>query len=124
MISTTIGVFVFLLFLLMAVQVTYNLYATTMVTSAAHDAARRVAGAAAEGDPSALARGEAWVKELLGEYGERNVDDVAVRRIADAVVVRVVARNPSFVPPAFRRPLGLDTIDRSVRVRIEREIEP
>ena len=122
MISTTTGVFTFLLFLLLAVQLAYNLYATTMVTSAANDAARRVAGAAQADDPDADVEAEAWVRELLGSYGRENVEEVSVRLDQRHVVLRVVAKNPGFLPPVIRRPLGFDRIDRTVRVRIEREV--
>jgi len=108
--------------MLVAVQVAYNLYATTMVTSAASDAARRLAGAAADGDPDASAKAEAWVRELLGPYGDANVDAVEVTRTAEVVRLRVVARNPGLVTPLVGRPLGLDRIDRTVTMRVEREI--
>lgn len=110
------------MFLLLAVQVAYSLYATTMVTSAANDAARRLAGAAAADDVAATATAERWVRDLLGTYGDDNVDLVAATRTADVATVRVVATNPSFLPPVVRRPLGFDRIDRTARVRVERVV--
>jgi hypothetical protein len=106
----------------LAVQVSYNLYATTMVTSAANDAARRLAGQATAGDADAEAKAELWVRELLGEYGREHVQEVDAERTAEVVRLRVVARNPGFVPLAVRRPLGFDRIDRTVTIRLEREI--
>ena len=122
MISTTTGVFTFLLFLLLAVQVAYNLYATTMVTSAAHDAARRIAGADMRDDPNAQVVAERWVRELLGSYGREHVRNVTLRTDRQQVVLRIEADNPSLLPPVIRRPIGLDSIDRTVRVRIEDEV--
>ena len=44
LIGTSAGFLVFLVLLLGAVQITYDLYATSMVTAAARDAATSVAG--------------------------------------------------------------------------------
>ena len=93
-----------------------------MVTSAAQDAARRLAGAASTRDDVAAGEAEAWVRELLGSYGEDNVRTVTVAEDDGQIVLRVVARNPGFLPPVIRRPMGFDEIDRTVRVRIEREV--
>jgi hypothetical protein len=114
-ISSIFGLLVVLVLLLLAVQVTYDLYATSAVTAAAYDAARVVAGA--DGGPGAAAAAEDGARRSLGRYGEDvaftwSVDD-------DAVELRVVARNPSFLPVALRRPLGIDVVDRTVRVRTE-----
>ena len=111
-----IGVLVFLLLLLVAVQVIYNLYATSAVTAAAFDGARLAAGSARVDEAAA----EAHVKSVLGEYGAERVD-VRFRPDPEDVVLTVVADNPSFLPPALRRPLGFDRIERTVRVRIERD---
>ena len=116
MISSIFGLFVMLVLLLFAVQVVYDLYATSAVTAAAYDAARVVAGA--DGGPGATASAEESARQALGRYGERlefawTVDD-------EVVVLRVVARNPGFLPAAVRRPLGVDTVDRTVRLRAER----
>ena len=50
MIGTSAGFLVFSLLMFAAVQILFNLYATSMVTSAAHEAAREVAGYAAAAD--------------------------------------------------------------------------
>lgn len=120
LLSTVVGVFVFLLLLLVAVQVLYNLYATSAVTAATYDGARLAAGADAGGEPRARAEAEAHVRSVLGGYGRDRIelewqDDPAGRD----VVLTVVARNPSFLPSALRAPLGFDRIERTVRVRIE-----
>lgn len=116
LLGSVAGVAAFLGFLLFAVQVTYDLYATSAVTSAAFDAVRVVAGA--DGADAARADAEAHAREVLGGYGER----VAFTWSADEdqVSLRVVATNPSFLPAALRRPLGIDTVDRTVRARVER----
>ena len=105
-----------LVMLLLAVQVTYDLYASSAVSAAAYDAARIVAGS--DGGPAAATTAEAAARRALGRYGSGvsftwAVDD-------DNVELRVVAQNPSFLPAALRRPLGVDVVDRTVRVRTER----
>jgi hypothetical protein len=119
-----VGVLVFLLLLLVAVQVIYNLYATSAVTAAAFDGARLAAGSGAGSGSAGGGGGEAearqHVKAVLGEYGAERVD-VSFTPDPDDVVLTVTADNPSFLPPALRRPLGFDRIERTVRVRIERD---
>jgi len=107
---------VVLVLLLFAVQVTYDLYATSAVTASAYDAARVVAGS--DGGPAAVAAAEESARASLGRYGTR----VAFEWTAgdDVVELRVVARNPGFLPVALRQPLGLDVVDRTVRLRTER----
>ncbi len=116
-----VGVLVFLLLLLLAVQVIYNLYATSAVTAAAFDGARLAAGADGHGETSAgQEAAAAHVREVLGEYG---AERVAIRFTPDPddIVLTVEANNPSFLPVALRAPLGFDRIERTVRVRIERD---
>ncbi len=118
LVGSLAGVIAFLSFLLFAVQLAYDLYATSAVTSAAFDAVRVVAGGDAEGDPAARTDAEERARRVLGRYGERvaftwSVDD-------DVVALRVQATNPSFIPAALRRPLRLDVVDRTVRARVER----
>ena len=119
--ATTTGVTVFLVLLLFAVQVLFNLYATSMVTAAAFDGARLAAGSDAGPDGQARQAAEAHVRDVLGEYSTR--DGFALEWSEDPlgrdVVLTVRASNPSFLPAAVRRPLGFDRIERTVRVRIE-----
>ena len=108
---------VFVVLLLFGVQVLFNLYATSAVTAAAFDGARLAAGAGG-GDREAA---EAHVHEVLGAYAARPgfsltwLDDPT----GESVVLRVRASNPGFLPRAVRAPIGFDTIERTVRVRIE-----
>jgi hypothetical protein len=103
--------------LLFAVQVLFNLYATSAVTAAAFDGARLAAGAG--GDRAAA---EAHVHEVLGGYADRPGFELTWGEdpAGDDVVLTVRAENPGFLPRAVRAPIGFDTIERTVRVRIER----
>ena len=110
------GVLAFLLLLLLAVQVIFHLYATSAVTAAAFDGARLVAAPdAGIGEDEA----EAHVRSLLGRYGDERLD-VTFTPHPDDVVLTVRAEHPSFLPDAVRRPLRMDRVERTVRVRIER----
>jgi hypothetical protein len=123
MVPTAAGFLVFLVFLLLAVQVLYGLYATSTVRGALNDAASRAAnGAATEAE---LARLADDAERSLGPMGDRTtillrlVDDDA-DGVPDLVAGSAVADPPRFVPPPLGRVAGLDDIDVSVRVRIER----
>lgn len=121
LVSTTTGVTVFLLLLLFATQVLYNLYATSVVTAAAYDAARVVAGAAARGDTiEAERQAKAHFRQLLGRYGTDHVQILDFSEsTADVVVLHVRSRNPNLLlGRAGRTAFGV--IDRRVRVRVER----
>jgi hypothetical protein len=114
--SAWFGFVVFLGLLLFAVQVLYNLYAASVVTSVAFDAARRVA--AAEAGSGAVGPAEAEARQALGRYGERVTFEWAVD--GDVVALRVRAENPTFLLPAQAGPVAFGDIDRTVRVRVER----
>lgn len=115
-ISTLAGVTVFLLLLFFAVQLLTNLYATSVVTSATDDAARRAATHGHPPSPTELADAEEAARALLGRYGQGATFDWGASD-ADVIRLRVEIRNPRFVPLI---PLvGLDEIDRTVTVRIE-----
>jgi hypothetical protein len=118
LIGSVAGVIAFLAFLLFAVQVTYDLYATSAVTSAAFDAVRIVAGADAAAVPTARADAEAHMRRVLGRYGDRV--NFAWAEDATSISLRVRSANPSFLPATLRRPLGIDAVDRTVRARSER----
>ena len=86
------------------------------MTSISYDAARRVA--AARGDPAAVGQAEADASDALGGYASRVSFTWAVD--GEAVVLRVQARNPSFLLPPVTRPVAFGDLDRTVRVRVER----
>jgi hypothetical protein len=92
------------------------------VTAAAFDSARLAAGYEASGDRAqGRLRAEHHLREILGSYAARPGfvvqwgDDPTGR----SVVLTVRAENPSFVPATLRRPMGLDHVERTVRVRVE-----
>ena len=109
--------------MLLAVQVSVALYARSAVTAATWDGARIAAGfeSAGSGRPESQRRREAeeHVRSVLGRYGDELSFTWASD--ADAVVLTVQADAPSILPPTVRRPMRLDTIERTVRVRVERE---
>lgn len=119
---TVVGVVVFLLFLLLAVQVIYSLYATSWVTAAAYDGARIAAGADMVGRPDARAVAEAHVVGVLGGYGRERLLPFEWHDDGEFEILVVRARNPSFLPSYLRTPLGFDTIERTARVRKEQEV--
>ncbi len=116
-ISTWIGFVVFLVLLLFAVQSLLNLYATSVLTSVAWDAAREVAGA--DGGGEAVAQAESRARGLLGRFGERVSFDWSATSDED-VVLRVRGTVPRVLLPAQRGPVAFGEIDRTVRVRVER----
>lgn len=120
LIPTVTGVTIFLLLLLLAVQVVFNLYAASAVQAAAFDAARLVA---AEGSDlsAAQAVAEGHVRTVLGRYGDDHVESVQVALDGDAVLLTVKARNRSLLPRLLPDGLASDTVERSARVRIERQ---
>jgi hypothetical protein len=123
MVPTAVGFVVFLVFLLLAVQVLYGLYATSTVRGALNDAASRAAnGAAGEAE---LARMADDAERSLGPMGGRTtillrLEDDDADGVPDVVVGSALADPPRFVPSPLSGIGGLDDIDVSVRVRIER----
>ena len=118
-VSSVVGVTVFLAMLFFAVQVLYNLYATSVVTAAAFDAARVVAGSDGASDPGA--REEAWERacQVMGRYCER-VDPDWSQSTDDVVVLHVVAENPNLLMRGLGAVAPFQTVDRTIRVRVER----
>jgi Flp pilus assembly protein TadG len=117
--GTSFGILFFLGFLLFAVQLLFNLYATSVVTSATYDAARQVATSASQpATPEQLAAAEEHARGLLGRYGQTatfswDLDD------PDVIKLRVVVRNPRVLSTTLAKAVGFDTIDRTVTVRVE-----
>jgi hypothetical protein len=119
-----VGVLVFLVLLLVAVQVLFNLYATSAVTAATYDGARIAAGAASSASVDPRGDAEAHVRSVLGRYASADRLSLRWGDSADTVVLTVRAQNPSFLPRALRGPLGIDVIERTARVRVERVVAP
>ena len=116
-VSIWIGFSVFLVMLLFAVQVLFNLYAASVVTAVSYDAARRVAGS--EGGPGQMADAEQQARQSLGRYEGRVVFDWS-GTTDDEVVLRVQTDNPNVLLPVLAGPAALDQLDRTIRVRVER----
>lgn len=115
---------VFLAFLFFAVQLLFNLYATSVVTSTAYEGARLVAGHSIDHDDPAARiraheRAERAMRELLGGYGERVTFDWSAST-DDTVSLRVLAANPRLSFAGLGNGLGFDEIDRTVSIRVER----
>ncbi len=102
--------------LLFAAQILLNLYAATVVTSVAYDAARRVA--ASDGGTAAMAAAEAAARVMLGRVGASATFDWG-GSTADDVVLRVRARAPR-VALAPGPVSAFGEVDRTVRLRVER----
>ena len=112
-----IGFTVFLVMLLFAVQVLFNLYAASVVTSISYDAARRVAGS--DGGADHMAEAEDQARQALGRYASRVTFDWSASS-GDEVVLHVHADNPNVMLPVVRGPAALDHVNRTIRVRVER----
>ena len=102
--------------LLFATQLLLNLYATSVVTAAAFDAARVVAGA--DGGPERVTAAESQARHMLGHYGERVRFEWSID--ADVVALRVRAANPNLLLVQLGAPAPFQHVDRTVRVRVER----
>lgn len=115
-ISTFMGVIVFLLFLLFAAQLLVGLYTESVVGAVTYDAAASVAGAAVVESSVAQAAAVAEARRQLGHMGSRASFTWSVD--GDAVRLTVRVERPPLLPgllPAVRGP-----IERTMRVRTER----
>jgi hypothetical protein len=112
-----VGVTIFIVLLLFAVQLSLNLYATSVVTTVTYDAARQVAGS--DGGPMATRAAEAQARDLLGRF-ESGGGSLRFRWDTtrdDVLVLQVVAERPALLANVrfpFQR------IDRTAVVRWER----
>lgn len=120
-IGTTAGFAVFLLLLVAAVQVLFDLHATSMITAAGHDAARTVAGYdSSPGRCAATGAATAAFESALGRYLVRGraaldwdcADELVVR-------LRIRATHPSFLPARLHGLLPLARVDRTIEARVE-----
>ena len=120
LVGTLFGVTVFLLLLLFAVQVLLGLYTTTVVTSAAADAANELSHAPDPTDRRVQQEISDRAADRLGAFG-RGSGQFALDwegTDGDTVVVTVHAHKMTLVPAAFGSALG-NRIDRTLRVRTE-----
>jgi hypothetical protein len=119
LIGTVVGFTAFLAFLLFAVQLLTNLYATSVVTSAAHDGASLAARADGQHlDASVRARSEQHVRQILGAYGDDAEFDWSDTTV-DVVRLRVRIDNPSFLLRSLPADLPFQHVDRTAVVRVE-----
>jgi hypothetical protein len=115
----TIGGFTaFLAFLLFAVQLLTNLYATSVVTSATYDGARRAAERGGAVDVGVRTDAERHVRELLGAYGDDARFDWS-GTTPTVVRLRVQIENPSFLLRSLPADLPFQNVDRTAVVRVE-----
>jgi len=123
LIGTSAGFLVFLLLLFAAVQILFNLYATTMVTTAAHEAAMKVAGFDASPDRcGAVPAAEAAFVDALGQYGREGHATLAwTCNDPQRVIVRVTADHPTVLPQAVAGLFGLSHMSKIIEVRTEQK---
>jgi Flp pilus assembly protein TadG len=112
-VGTAFGAAVFIAFLLLATHTLLSLYASSVISSTAWDAARSIATTEDVGTKAA-ARSKAEGRL----DGFKNVD-LDVTENADGVVVRVRADRPMFLPAALARSSGLSRLDKTVHARTE-----
>jgi len=123
LVGTFAGVLAFIVFLLFAVQLLFNLYATSAVTAAGLDAARVVAAERVDHADSAAVQAaknqaEAKARAVLGRYG----DKVSFQWVVGEDVVQLHLRvtNPRVFFGRLDSAIGFDTIDRTINVRVEK----
>jgi hypothetical protein len=119
LLGTSFGILVFLGFLFFAVQLLFNLFATSVVTSATYDAARRVATVGHPATQSDIDKAEAAARDALGGYARRVTFEWDVASDPNVIRLHVRATNPRFLGPSIDTLVGLDEIDRTVVVRVE-----
>jgi hypothetical protein len=118
LVTTVVAVAVFLVLILLATQLAFDLYARSAVSAAAFDAARIVAGSDSGVTGASLSSAEETARRTLGAYGSSAA--FSWRISSDQVALSVRVNNHSLLPRALASPLGLDSIARTVVVRRER----
>jgi hypothetical protein len=119
LLSTSFGILFFLGFLFFAVQLLFNLYATSVVTSVTYDAARSVATLGRPATQADMNAAEARAKQQLGSYASHVEFRWDPYTKPDVVKLRVIATNPRFLGAAIDTFVGFDVVDRTVEVRVE-----
>ncbi|MGH9306253.1 MAG: hypothetical protein ACRD0I_05130, partial [Acidimicrobiales bacterium] len=117
LIATVSGVAVFLVLMLLAVQITFDLYARSVVGAAAFDAARIVAGSDASGSVASEAQAEDQARAELGRYANRAT--FAWNNSPQDITLTVTVHSPTVLPSLVGGPLRLDRVVRTARVRRE-----
>jgi hypothetical protein len=118
-ISTVFGVAIFLGFLLLATQALVHLYASSTVSSAVFDAARRGAAEGGGGCTMAVAR----ARTLLGEYGQDPDAQLSCDPSGESLRLTFRGPTPANLIGGFGQVVGRDGIERTATVRFERFAE-
>jgi hypothetical protein len=118
-ISTVFGVAIFLGFLLLATQTLVHLYASSTVSSAVFDAARRGAAEGGGGCTTAVAR----ARTLLGDYGRRSDVEFACDPSGESLQLSFRGPTPANLIGGFGQTVGRGGIERTATVRFERFVE-
>ncbi len=123
-ISAVFGIGVFLSLVLVAVQVTYYLYAKSTVQAAAYDAVWEVTAAGPGGATSGLGIAEAQsnvlMNRLIGRYSR--FATYRWKESATAVSLTVHLQLPTIIPTQLATSAGLDSI--STKVSLANEVAP
>ena len=117
LLGSIVGITVFLVLLLFAVQLALNLTATSAVTGVAYDAARIVAGRAGGDDAAGTA--EAHARSVLGRFEQHGGQLSFAWDLSSPDTVRLTVRavRPSLLAGV---PFPFERVERTVTVRRER----
>lgn len=115
LVGTIVGFTMFMVLLLLALQVTVHLYATSAITAAAFNAADTVATSTGS-RTAAAALAESRARRELGDLGGTQTAFHWQELNSHRVVLEVVCQSPHFLP----LPTSFDRIKRVVSVRTER----
>jgi hypothetical protein len=123
LLTASLALTIFLVFLLFAVQLLVNLYEGSVVTDVAFDGAHQVASHRVDhDDPAAVERArlhaEDKMRALLGPQGQRATFDWS-QSDDEQVALRLQLDTPHFEIAGFGRALPFNHIDRTARVRVE-----
>ena len=112
---------VYLLLMFAAVQILFNLYATSLVMAAAHDAARQVASIdAAPNRCAATTAAQTEFTRTLGAYGSAGHASLQwTCNHPDKTILRVRAQHPSILPTTLLGLASLTNLDRTIEIRNE-----
>lgn len=109
------GVAIFLGFLLLATQVLLHLYATSTVSAAAFDVARRAAA-----EDAGCADAPQRARQLLGTYGQRPEVTVTCKAAGERTRVTIAGPTPARLLSGLGDGVAAGGIERSAQVRTER----
>ena len=118
-VSTVVGVLIFLVLVMFATQMLLGLYTTSVVTAVTYDAAKNLAGVDQGDTPARRAQAETTAKRQLGRIGQQTSFDWTGTD-ADTVRLTVRARRPTILPSRLVDGSALGDIERTVHVRVER----